>query len=388
VILSSTSAAIGHDGYYWRRWVMLKKTVILVVAVLLVAGLLSIPGCNSNQEEGEDLPPPIEEPENGSDKPDLIIEHVGTPITACEGDCYSYCIRVKNIGNAPASGKLYISNTWSNEDLTTNHYSHGELGKWSKPRIAPGEVMKFIILAGFPDSDVEKVRFIVNGGKRIEESNYKNNTYELELMPRIHRQVTNMCDRSFTVSWFSQYIEQGYVRYGKSPDSLDNTAYDDRGEVIQDDAHHVTITGLSNNTTYYYEMVSGDIIHNDYCGEPYKVTTALTLEPRMPEMIDGKVYRGDNTTVAKSVIVYAHVYIRSTGRSQELSAVVIENGTWKLDIGSIRTPDYKSFYAYSDSDTIWLTFYYSGHGYAGKAGWSRSASVGKAGVGEIIQVIK
>jgi len=62
----------GFAGYA-SRWIlleeasMLKKTVLLaLVVVFLLAGLLSIPGCISNNEEGEDLPPLLEEPDKGN----------------------------------------------------------------------------------------------------------------------------------------------------------------------------------------------------------------------------------------------------------------------------------------------------------------------------------
>jgi len=48
---------------------MLKKTGLLMfLAVLLLAGLLSIPGCNSNQEEFQEYPPLLEPPDKGNPK--------------------------------------------------------------------------------------------------------------------------------------------------------------------------------------------------------------------------------------------------------------------------------------------------------------------------------
>jgi len=47
---------------------MIRKTVLLVVAVLLLVGLISITDCTSNNEEGQDFPPLLEPPDKGNPK--------------------------------------------------------------------------------------------------------------------------------------------------------------------------------------------------------------------------------------------------------------------------------------------------------------------------------
>lgn len=143
--------------------------------------------------------------------PDLIIDSVtyrkvshtdpyGMPILG-PGVSLEYTIHIKNIGDAPASGLLYVSNTRSNKNLDENHYPSTELVKYAEPTIEPGEVFVAKIL-DYREVDAKTVRFIVNPEMelhpgvvdgnivqfnagteyiyRLEESHYNNNTYELE----------------------------------------------------------------------------------------------------------------------------------------------------------------------------------------------------------------
>jgi hypothetical protein len=121
--------------------------------------------------------------------PDLIIDSVTCQLNTDTASPYRelvYTVTIRNIGDAPASGRLYVSVTSSNEGLRENHYS----AKWVKstePPIEPGEVFENEIFHHIID-DAATVGFMVNPeldlpqyGDRIEESNYKNNTYELEI---------------------------------------------------------------------------------------------------------------------------------------------------------------------------------------------------------------
>ena len=145
--------------------------------------------------------------------PDLIIESVSyrpDPITipgvASVGERLAFCIRIKNIGNAPASGCLYIDMEKSAEDLDKRHLGRGTRIKEDEPSIAPGEVFEASLTATISISEKwNKVYFLLNPEMeiellkivredtiekietrdtyryRLEESNYSNNTYELEL---------------------------------------------------------------------------------------------------------------------------------------------------------------------------------------------------------------
>jgi len=162
----------------------------------------------------------------------------------------------------------------------------------------------------------------------------------------VEPQVTNVGNMSFTISWVSQDAEQGSVNYGASASSLDNTTYDERGQTTEDDTHHVTITGLTASTPYYYEIVSGGATYNNG-GVPYEITTGPGLDFKMPDPITGTAYKTGGVTAAEGTIIYV-----SIGTSQVLSTLVDSSGAWGLDIAAIRAADYQSYYTYSDSDNI------------------------------------
>jgi len=160
-------------------------------------------------------------------------------------------------------------------------------------------------------------------------------------------QVTNVGYKSFTVTWVTDVAETGYVSYGTGASSLDDTAYDKREQVTEDDTHYVTITDLTADTTYYYEIVSGGVTYNNG-SIPHEITTGPDLGlPPMPEIISGKIYKTDGITTAEGIIVYI-----SIGASQVLSVLGDSSGNWGMDIASIRTADYQSYYDHSDSNDI------------------------------------
>jgi len=160
-------------------------------------------------------------------------------------------------------------------------------------------------------------------------------------------QVTNVGYKTFTVTWVTNTMKTGYVNYGTSASSLDNTAYDKRGQTIEDDTHYVTVTDLTADTTYYYEIVSGGVTCNNG-GVPCEITTGPDLGfPLMPAIISGKIHKADGITAAEGTIIYA-----SIGISQVLSALVDSSGNWGMDIAPIRTADNQSYRTHSDSDDI------------------------------------
>ena len=172
--------------------------------------------------------------------------------------------------------------------------------------------------------------------------------YHATVEPRI----TNVADKSFSVSWVSQSAERGQVNYGISPDTLTHTAYDDRGETTQDDTHHSTIAALNANTAYYFEVVSGGVTYNDG-GTLFEVTTGPSLAFTMPEMVNGQVFKANGTTPAEGTIIYAQI---GTSSSQMLSSLADATGTWGLNIAPVRTTDFQEYYTHADTDNLSIQF--------------------------------
>jgi hypothetical protein len=93
--------------------------------------------------------------------------------------------------------------------------------------------------------------------------------------------VSNVTDRSFTVSWKTNGEVNGYVIYGTSPDKLIFEAYDNKDDRTNDATfkavdHAVTLTNLDSNTYYYYKIISDKRSFNETNGkffEPIKTTS-------------------------------------------------------------------------------------------------------------------
>jgi hypothetical protein len=185
----------------------------------------------------------------------------------------------------------------------------------------------------------------------------------------IPHQVTNVRDKAFSLSWISDNKEAGYVNYGISPGNLNISAYDDRGQMTIDDTHHVNIVGLNPGTTYYYEIVSGNVTYNNN-GSPYELTTGPSLAFTMPEMISGRVYKA-NGAKAEGTIIYV-----SISTSQVLSSIVNDQGAWALDIAPIRTADYQAYVAYTNGDAVSVD---ARGGSAGTASITTTVAVAKDG---------
>ena len=168
----------------------------------------------------------------------------------------------------------------------------------------------------------------------------------------VEPRITNVADKSFSVSWISQNAEAGQVNWGTSPETLDHTTNDDRGPSTTDDTHHATVAGLAAETTYYFEVVSGGVTYNNG-GAPYEVTTGPSLTFTMPEMISGTVYKTNGVTPAAGTIVYAQI---GASGSQMLSALVDSSGTWGLNISPARTTDFLEYFAHADTDEMNVQF--------------------------------
>ncbi len=165
--------------------------------------------------------------------------------------------------------------------------------------------------------------------------------------------LANVTENSFTVSWISSALEEGSVLYGESADDISNEALDTRDNLVTKGryyTHHVTVTGLTPETTYYYEIQSGGELYNDG-GYPYELLTPETeSSPPAFYAVIGEISgsaKADSTIIAK---------ITGTGgQSSLVSTDVGSDGTWSLSLGGVRTQDYTDYFTFTPEDTLELT---------------------------------
>jgi hypothetical protein len=163
--------------------------------------------------------------------------------------------------------------------------------------------------------------------------------------------VTNVRDAKFSVSWVTKEALTCQVNYGVDPENLNCVAYDDRGKDVKTHTHHVTITKLLPETTYYFDVVSGDMI-DDNGGKHYVVKTGPSIIPVGSDLVFGKVFKSYGSDVAVGSIVYLKVLdqdgLGTKGESQEVSMLVGEGGYWYAELVNLRTSDHKSLFKYSE----------------------------------------
>ena len=180
--------------------------------------------------------------------------------------------------------------------------------------------------------------------------------------------ITNVRDKSFTVSWLTDQPATGEVHFGTDPSNPGQIAQDDRGADTRDDTHHVTLQSLTPGTTYYFDVVS-DGARDDNGGTHYTATTGPTLGVPPTDTIYGQVFKADGTTPAEGAIVY--IALRdadgqgSSGAATPLSALVEDSGYWYTNLANVRTPDLSGYFTYSASgDAVELVAQGSGDGTA------------------------
>ena len=171
-------------------------------------------------------------------------------------------------------------------------------------------------------------------------------------------QATNVRDTSFNVSWTTNQLTTGEVRYGTNPANLDQTAYDKRGATTSDDTHYAILTGLTPETAYYFDVVSDGTV-DDNNGNHYSVTTGPTLVLPSSDTIYGQVFKSDGTTPAQGTIVYITLEdndsLGSSDQAAKMSSLVDSSGYWFANLGNARTSDLSAYFDYSASgDSVML----------------------------------
>lgn len=162
---------------------------------------------------------------------------------------------------------------------------------------------------------------------------------------------SNITDTQFTISWVSSKPEIGMLKYGSTETTLDKIAYDDRGSNTISITHHVSVTGLSPQTTYYYQIISEDIrVEN--------LTTGKPIIPTGNDLVYGKVFQADGYTPAEGTIVYLKLLDYDNEGDEDESSLysilVNSDGYWYVNLVNFRTKDMAKFFKYSPQGDLLL----------------------------------
>jgi hypothetical protein len=161
---------------------------------------------------------------------------------------------------------------------------------------------------------------------------------QAEVEPAIYDVLlTNRRDVALSITWRTDQPSTGWVEYGETT-ALGQTAHDDQGEGAVSQAHHVTLTGLRPETTYFFRVHSGDGSTalttgtvDDNGGALYQVNTKETGMPPVPYLAYGQVETADGQP-AVGALVRAWLVDGEGNYSEPLSAVVDGWGYWNLNL--------------------------------------------------------
>lgn len=164
--------------------------------------------------------------------------------------------------------------------------------------------------------------------------------------------ISNITDRSFTVSFYTDEAVAGFVRYGTEETSLRSQASDDRdqlsGTTGQYMLHHITVRGLTPNTEYYYVLGTATVPRSDNNGAPFTVRTAVA--PSGSPALNKTVY-GTAATATGAPAEGSVVYVQADGMG-ELSSLVKASGSWALALSSAFAVDGSGYAQLNDETSL------------------------------------
>lgn len=162
--------------------------------------------------------------------------------------------------------------------------------------------------------------------------------------------VTNISDRSFTVSWVTDIPSAGSVivtKEGKQSTQLDDL---DTDSIVRPRLTHVvTIHDLSPNTTYAFTVVSGKRCTKNECPAITQKTAGQPSDPSSMPPLRGTVQSPDGSP-AEGALVYVTV-----GQSLPLSSRTDSAGLWVIPMTNLRNQDLSDQLELADSDILQIS---------------------------------
>jgi len=153
-------------------------------------------------------------------------------------------------------------------------------------------------------------------------------------------QLSNISDTSFSVSFTTDEMTPGFLKYGTSATDLKQQTSDDRdqltGSIGSFTTHHITLRGLQPNTPYFYVIGTGSNSTFDNSGTAYSTATfARAGTPGAAQTAYGTILGA-----AGSPAVGAIVSATAPGVGT-LSTIVKESGSWAIPLSNARTTEGK-----------------------------------------------
>ncbi len=172
--------------------------------------------------------------------------------------------------------------------------------------------------------------------------------------------MVNLTDINLGVVWRSELKEEGYIKYGTDEEDLDKEMTDTRDSLSSKGeyySHLVESDRLLPDTTYYFEIYSGeDVYDND--GEKYTFTTFINLNSAPPlETRDIELLNASDPT--DWVLIFQLVDSDeegTSGNSGYLASIPDEDGLDVISVGDARNEDGSEYFEFSDEDVMRVYF--------------------------------
>lgn len=162
--------------------------------------------------------------------------------------------------------------------------------------------------------------------------------------------ITNVSENGFVVSWITQDPTIGFVKWGETASSLNTTTTDDRDQLAGSSneyrTHYISIQNLKPGATYYFKLGSQKNQLYDNNGQPFSITTPLTLGTPPPADTAYGTVNTAAATPAEGAIVYL-----SLDNATPVSALVKQNGNWAANLSTARTLDLSAYATYDAATT-------------------------------------
>lgn len=155
--------------------------------------------------------------------------------------------------------------------------------------------------------------------------------------------ITNVSDKSFTVSYVTERATVGFIAWGKTT-SLGQATDADSQSVI----HHLTVSNLSPQTNYYFKIGSDKTIYTNQ-GKPYSVKTASSLST----VPNNDVVFGTVLTTACTP-ADAIIYITAAG-IEPVSTITNNEGKWSMPLSTARNTNLSSYASYDKATELDIT---------------------------------
>lgn len=141
-------------------------------------------------------------------------------------------------------------------------------------------------------------------------------------------EVANIRDNTVTIYWRTEKPTQGYVMFGATPENIAQKVVDKRdisSEPVARRNHVVTLSNLTSNTNYYYNVFINDQPVGQTVDIPFQFKTARYLKnPSNLDPIIGKIIEDRGSVSAEAIVL---IYI---GSAHPLIAQAKEDGSFAI----------------------------------------------------------